>query len=298
MDHDSIVCFYHKVDLDGKCAGAIVNYFRENVTLVPFDYNDEIPWDIINSKTIVIMTDCSASREDMIRLNKESYMFIWIDHHSHKIEELKDLSFEGIRRDGTAACILTWEYFAPQNNILPKVVELLGRFDVWDLDDDVLSFQYGMRRFDCSPSNEIFWRDLLDDNSGNKANIIADEGMLLYNYIKQNNKTQVNGLGFIKEFRDYKVLLVNRGYINSLFFNDHPEKDNVDIYLAFSWNGKMWKISMYTPKDDVDVSKICFEFGGGGHKKASGLYAKKLPQEIHELIFGTGENNGNIHSNI
>ena len=39
-----------------------------------------------------------------------------------------------------------------------------------------------------------------------------------------------------------------------------------------------WNLSFYTAREDVDVSKIAAEFGGGGHKKASGASGlKELP---------------------
>jgi len=42
---------------------------------------------------------------------------------------------------------------------------------------------------------------------------------------------------------------------------------------------------MYTMKDDIDVSKICYKFGGGGHKKAAGFTCDNLPVEISKALF-------------
>jgi nanoRNase/pAp phosphatase (c-di-AMP/oligoRNAs hydrolase) len=40
----------------------------------------------------------------------------------------------------------------------------------------------------------------------------------------------------------------------------------------------LWNITFYTYKQDVDVSKIAAEFGGGGHAKAAGASSlKELP---------------------
>ena len=39
-----------------------------------------------------------------------------------------------------------------------------------------------------------------------------------------------------------------------------------------------WNLTFYTYKNDVDVSKIAAEFGGGGHAKAAGASSlEKLP---------------------
>ena len=278
-----VICFYHGADLDGKCSGAIVKNVFPDAKLIPCDYGYKIDWSLINKDTVVIMTDFSFPKDDMIRLKKESKQFIWIDHHISKINELKDIEFDGLRVDGTAACILTWKYFNKQN--IPYSVELLGRYDVWDLvDEDVLRFQYGIRQYDCNPINIEFWGFVFFDVMF-VDNVLKD-GKLLCNYIIADNKLRVNGLGFLTKFRSYTILAANISYVSSLFFEDHPEVNNVDILMPFSWNGKSWKISMYTKLDEVDVSKICYEFGGGGHKKAAGFTTKELPEEFQKIIFG------------
>ena len=47
--------------------------------------------------------------------------------------------------------------------------------------------------------------------------------------------------------------------------------------IVFVYNGDKWKVSLYTKKDDIDVSIIAQKYGGGGHKKASGFRCDKLP---------------------
>jgi len=279
---ENILCFYHSADLDGKCSGAIVKYIYPDAKLVPFNYDKKIDWSLINKDSIVYMVDISASKEDMLELKRITKKFIWIDHHISKINELEGIEFDGLRKDGTAACILTWEYL--RNTNVPHSVKYLGRYDVWDLNTDVLVFQYGMRQYDCDPNKQEFWESVFTDMGF--VDSILQDGQILYDYIKTDNRVVSNSVCFITKFREYKVLAVNRSHISSLFFEEHPEVNDVDIMIPFSWDGKSWKLSMYTEKDDVDVSKICQEFGGGGHKKAAGMFVEKLPKEIKEALFG------------
>ena len=48
---------------------------------------------------------------------------------------------------------------------------------------------------------------------------------------------------------------------------------------AFSWFKKYWSVSLYTDKD-IDVSKVCAQFGGSGHKKAAGFTTARPIFEI------------------
>jgi len=277
---NKIVCFYHKADMDGKCSGAIIKYIYSNVKLIPFNYGYDIDWSLIDKDTLVIMTDISVPKEDMLRLKKESGQFIWIDHHISKINELKDIKFDGLQVNGIAACVLTWNFFMNDNN-QPIAVRLLGDYDVWNLNQKVLHMQYGIRQYDCDPENRIFWKDVFENNLTKE---IIEKGKIIYKYITKTYKQEINSIGFITELCEYKVLAANKSHVSSLFFEDHPEVNNVDILMTFSWNGKSWKVSMYTEKDNIDVSKICYKFGGGGHKKAAGFTCDYLPVVIADAL--------------
>jgi oligoribonuclease NrnB/cAMP/cGMP phosphodiesterase (DHH superfamily) len=153
----------------------------------------------------------------------------------------------------------------------------------------VLAFQYGMRQYNCEPDNFDFWCRVFEDSSFVRK--IGNEGQIISYYVGAQNSLE-NRNCFLTKFRNYSVLAANKSHSSSLFFETHPEYNNVDILMAFSWNGKSWKFSLYTLKENIDVSKICQEFGGGGHKKAAGMFLEKLPNEISETIFG----NHNINS--
>ena len=45
-----------------------------------------------------------------------------------------------------------------------------------------------------------------------------------------------------------------------------------------------WYVSLYTSKEDVDVSKVALSFGGGGHKGAAGFKCDTLPFLAEERI--------------
>ena len=59
----------------------------------------------------------------------------------------------------------------------------------------------------------------------------------------------------------------------------NPEK--YDAMLTFGYRKGQWTVSLYSDRDDVDVSVIAKNRGGGGHKGASGFQCKELPFELN-----------------
>jgi nanoRNase/pAp phosphatase (c-di-AMP/oligoRNAs hydrolase) len=46
--------------------------------------------------------------------------------------------------------------------------------------------------------------------------------------------------------------------------------------LSYFFDGKKWQFSMYNDDGDTDVSVICKQFGGGGHKGAAGFVSDDI----------------------
>ena len=270
------ICFYHSADLDGKASAAIVKYFIPNTELIPFDYNQEFPWDKIDSRIFVYMVDISLPTNDMYKLNKRCRL-IYIDHHISKLKELDLTKFKGKQEDGKAACVLTWEYFS--TNPVPLGIMLLGSYDVWNLYDDVLEYQYGARSLNLEPNDSYMWKTLIFDNDSIIPLITSGTDVL--NYIKQTHKYIINKFGFKTNISNYTALALNTVESGSLIFESHPDYKNVDIFIVFGWSGESWKVSLYTIKDDIDVSKIAVQWSGGGHKSAAGFICNTLPFDIN-----------------
>jgi nanoRNase/pAp phosphatase (c-di-AMP/oligoRNAs hydrolase) len=43
---------------------------------------------------------------------------------------------------------------------------------------------------------------------------------------------------------------------------------------------KLWNVSLYSTKPEIDCGEIAKSFGGGGHKGAAGFQGKELPFKI------------------
>lgn len=279
-------CFYHSADLDGHCSGAIVKYFRPNCELIGINYGDDFPWDKIEENEIVFMVDYSLQPfDDMIRLNDVCNL-VWIDHHKSALEDAEKFDFKpyyGNCRDGIGACYLTWEYFRNQTDTkpllsfpeMPTFIKLLAEYDVWDHSDTrTLSFQYGMRfQKNTWPDNQVFWKSLFDVEDVQR--IIELGGVILEYEVSQNEKF-IGSFGFETVFQGLKCICANKGFTNSKLFESVWDREKYDAMLTFSWRKGKWTVSLYSDKENIDVSEIAKANGGGGHKGAAGFQTNNI----------------------
>lgn len=241
----------------------------------------------------------------------DSGNIFWIDHHASAIAS-HPTSIPGYRIDGVAACRLAWQWFsqegwhphravplptlaeygAPIKNEVgqvigrqnctvsePYAVRLAGEYDIWDHEPsnqmDIV-FQFGLRR---QPPGAIDWSLLLasDHTAPLYINRLLNDGLPIYDYQRDQDKSIVERLTFMVEFEGLKFLALNTARFNSLTFaaKDVPETGH-DALLGFYFvGGKGWSFSLYHARHrtDIDLSKIAAAYGGGGHRGACGFRA-------------------------
>jgi len=271
-------CFYHKSDLDGHCSGAIVKKKYPECEMIGVDYGDDIC--LLNGKTpfekheTIFIVDFSFDRKTMIELLDMKYDIYWIDHHKSAIEKLNGINVKGVREIGKAGCELTWEFLFPYE-MMPTAVELLGRYDVWDhKNPDVLPFQYGIRtRENTLPDSEIWEYYLLPNPGGVKELIIL--GKIILDYQTKQDQMYAQGMAFETMFEGHRAIAINKAFCNSKIFDMAYEPEKHDIMIAFSVKDGQWKYSLYSAKDEIDVSILAVKHGGGGHKGAAGFMSNR-----------------------
>lgn len=268
-------CFYHSADLDGHCSGAIIKQKYPDCEMIGIDYGDDFPWEVIKKDEIVYMVDFSLEPFcDMEKLN-DMCLLTWIDHHKTAIAEAQKRSFEAYKqkiRLSLAGCELTWEFCHP-DTMMPITVYLLGRYDVWDHGDPrVLPFQYGMGLFDTNPENIEFWEKHLN---GFYPEIMV-KGDDIIEYRSKEDKKYCENCAFEVEFEGLKFIVINRILTNSKIFDSFYDPNKHDGMMTFGYRNKQWKVSMYSDKEDIDLSLIAKKHGGGGHKGACGFQCDNI----------------------
>ncbi len=271
------ICFYHSADLDGKCSGAIVRAAIPNVELYGINYGDLFPWDKVQGRDVVMVDFSLQPFSDMVRLKSEAKSLVWIDHHKSALADAAECGFGCDGRQDTKAegCELAWDFYFGMGSRMPRSVQLLGRYDVWDhADPDVLPFQYGARMRDLLPDAEE-WGALLD--AGYPIDEVLAAGRVILAYEAQQNAAYVASRGYVTVFDGHRAIVCNRGLANSKLFDSiyDPEKHDLMITFCRLPTGR-WTFSLYSTK--LDCGSIARRYGGGGHPGAAGFQADQLPE--------------------
>lgn len=279
--------FYHSADLDGHCSGAVVKMKHPECEMIGINYGDVFPWDDIQDGETVYMVDFSLQpfNPNMVILNKKCDL-VWIDHHISAIDEFGKTmpkgNIRGFRKDGIGACQLTYEYLFAEK--APDAVRLLAEYDVWNhKDPKTLPFQFGMRLYDTFPNDPKtveWWKCLMGFGNLNPMDQIIGEGSVVLDYLANDNKKYAQACSFEIEWKGLFFIAINRMLTNSQMFDSVYDPLTHDAMLTFGFRKGKWTISMYSMKENVDVSVIAKEMGGGGHKGASGFQCKELPFEL------------------
>lgn len=312
------VCLFHSKDLDGHASGALVKMAYSETELVGIDYADGKNAEMLIREhnltdAEVWMVDFSLQPfSEMMKLLEGCKKLVWCDHHKHAIDELLNGEtreaqlaltytrerFETFIDSRFAGCELT--YKALESNPLigerniPRFVTLLGRYDVWDHQDpDTIPFQYGMREYvtnpcqlDWEPNAYLgqgnIWQELHTYDRELVVNIV-NKGQTILGYVAKDNKGLSESSWFLCHVGGLKCMAVNKLGGNSQVFDAVWNPEEYDAMLLFGFNGKMWRVSLYTSKD-IDVGAVCKKLGGGGHAKAAGFTRPDFPFETVGLM--------------
>ena len=163
-----MLCIYHIADHDGKGSAAVVRSVYPETEFLGLNHDMEIPYDEIRKHDKIVVCDIALPLEFMLELSRTKD-FVWIDHHASFINEYNEhlanggAEIKGLRRIGTAACCLTWEYFYPDKE-LPEGLKLLGLNDIFDLRDPrVRPFEYAVQSIGVNRPGDKIWDDLLNN---------------------------------------------------------------------------------------------------------------------------------------
>lgn len=283
-----MLCIYHIADHDGKGSAAIVKNRFPEAELLGLNHDMEIPYEEIEKHDKIVVCDFALPVKYMLELNKK-IDFTWIDHHISVIKEYDELMatgeyepIKGIRKVGTAALVLTWQYFYPEKE-LPEGIRLLGLNDIYDLRDRrVRPFEYAMQTNGINRPTDKVWSQLINNEVDIKSWV--EKGSAILSWVRHRNYRLVRGMAFESEYQGLKCICANMAQGQSEFFDSLDNIKNYDFMVIFFMNKKnSWNLTFYTAKDNVDVSKIAIQFGGGGHAKAAGASSlNELPEFLQQ----------------
>jgi oligoribonuclease NrnB/cAMP/cGMP phosphodiesterase (DHH superfamily) len=267
-----ILCLHHN-DSDGRACGAIVRRaLGKEVVLYEMDYGEMLPLDLVVVADHILIVDFSLPKAEMEQLAKY-HQFTWIDHHKSALDEMNGAAddWAGVRDISEAACVLTWQYFFPDQPI-PKAVKLIGDRDIWRwAEPETGAFNEGLHQNYTRPDNDDLWKPLLDDDPEILARMIELGGTLREARLRDIRRAAAR-YSFAATFEGYRTLVINlrgsgdlgaqirtMGYQMGYCYVDKVNEGQLMTY-----------VSLYS--DEVDVSQIAQKFGGGGHEGAAGFH--------------------------
>jgi oligoribonuclease NrnB/cAMP/cGMP phosphodiesterase (DHH superfamily) len=124
---------------------------------------------------------------------------------------------------------------------------------------------------------------------------IIQEGKAIIRYVSKENRKYVEASAFPLFFSGLRCIAVNKLFANSQLFNAVWNEYRYDAMLTFGYRGNKWVVSLYTTRDDVDVSEVAMAYGGGGHKKAAGFTCEQLPWGLCSLLMDRQKKYTNLH---
>ena len=315
----AIVSYSHANDLDGKMSSAIVRKYCLDRN-IPFyllfgDYNTYNIEEVLKASKI-IEDDRNTSRSETLLIftdffptpNTEAFNLLHshgfvngsnmmiIDHHDTLIKTLQTVTWLPYCFVGTAGCELTWNTLFP-NRPTPIAVQLLGRYDVFDKQHQVFSwnticeFQWACRQWSKETPNNLL--ELLEESTAaqNGSDDTVNNGRvpLLYKTLAE-GKTL-----FAKQKKDWKelgkkafrvtyncmqTLCLNSATSNGMMFDSvRTPEDELMIVFSIAQDKQTQKLrynlSLYAGNDTVHAGEIARAIGnnGGGHKGVGGSQA-------------------------
>lgn len=290
------VIIYHD-DNDGRCAAAItLKHIKQTVEtagviFIPATYGDtQMIVDGVSQDSIVYVVDFSFSEEQFNQLAAKTQMLVWIDHHKSAIDKLKDTGLSklpGIRSIEKAACVHTWDYLFP-NDDMPMAVKFIGDRDAWQwvYGEQTAEFHYGLGLHDTDPRAGI-WNLLLHESSGTAVGKLKSDGRLGLKFMEQRFSDLRGAVMFDTEIDGHSVRAMNIAIAGSAAFGAHgwatgALPSDVEICCQYYHNGKVFTVSLYSKKGTVDVSELAKKRGGGGHAHASGFTSVDLPDFLRK----------------
>lgn len=237
----------------------------------------------------VFILDISLNKDYFLSLyefyrHKYDYFqddIIFIDHHKTPDKELISIikekyntNINGLLNYNNAACENVYLYFFQDRQDIPEWLKLLSEFDCWNKYDEnrwenkVLPYQYYMKSIINSPQDAINYLNTHFDNiscyNNKDLDIQIENGLLLLNQQKNIYKHELSQGYILKNIADLSsnsfltAYIINTQSRSSLLFEGlkKSELNKIDIFIAYHFNGKLFRFSCYTLSDKIDCSKL------------------------------------------
>jgi len=282
--------FFHAPCQDGlACAWVASKYAKENnlnYEFVGISNNSKgFETDITNKN--IIFFDYAPSDEQIQLLNQKAQQFFIVDHHKTNEDRLRVLHTNNvIFKMDKSGVGLAWEYFYLKESPMPLFLEMIQDRDLWTWKiHNSRPFCDGFFNYTCltntlEESFQLF-------NSVYRDPAKFDEILSIGTILEKRKQKKIESI--VKKvstktyiYKGNKVCIVNCEHeLASDLGNTILKTYDYDFTVCWKYDHLEEEYWLSLRADGkVDVSEICKEFGGGGHKNASGCSTKIHPSVL------------------
>ena len=232
---------------------------------------DEIP--DVTGKNVLMVDFAYPDIGIMNRLNEKANSMLLLDHHKSAKEKLEgkidcDHVFDMVRSGARMA----WDFFHPDKSVSILVRYIEDR-DIWNwIMPNAREYLAALDSYDQTFEN-FDWINAL---AGDKLVSFIDEGRAILRYhnilVKKSIRAAVPGDLITPDGEKHPCFAVNA--VSNSIVSDIGNRLAHDGFFGFMWGYSHRDNSHFASLrsvGDVDVSTIAAQFGGGGHKNASGM---------------------------
>lgn len=291
-----VVCFHYPCQ-DGLGSAWVAYKFatENNLTYqyVPMSHSKTSEFDFKDKN--VAFFDYAPTDELIVELEKSAKDYYILDHHVTNEQRLKDCSkcIFDMNRSGAG---LAWDYYYP-NTEMPKFLQMIQDRDLWKFTiPETKAFSNGLYTYTSMTKSIDESFKLFDELYVNPSKY--EEIMKIGEILENKKQNRISGLANYVSKKTYsynnlKVAIVNCDHELASDLGNHLVS-NYDYDFAVCWRYDHLKEEYWLSlrsNGDMDVSQICKEYGGGGHKNASGCSTKIHPSVLFNNIKNTNEEN-------
>lgn len=262
----SDLCIYHGNCADGFSAAWVVRRALGEIEFHPGVYQDSPP-DVVGKR--VVLVDFSYKRPVMEKMLAEAESVLVLDHHKTAEEDLRGLP--GVMFDlNKSGATLAWDFYFPAEPPPPLLRHIEDR-DLWRF---VLP---GTREIQASVFSYPYEFDVWDRLMAADPAKLAEDGIAIERKHHKDVAELVAALRYRMRIGGYDVPVANLPY--TLTSDAGHLMAQGEPFAACYWDTPEGRVfSLRSTKAGLDVSEIAKEYGGGGHRNASGF---RLPHGVN-----------------
>lgn len=256
------ICIYHGNCADGFGAAWTVRKALGEIEFYGASYQEPPP-DVTGKD--VVMVDFSYKRQVLLEMAEKAKSILILDHHKTAAEDLIDLPANVIAKFdmNRSGAMLTWDHFFPDEAPPPLLLHIEDR-DLWrfalqstrQIQASVFSYPYNFQVWDTLMAAET--ATLATEGEAIERKHFKDIRELL----GVTTREMIIG--------GFRVPAANLPYTMSSDAGHEMAKGRP--FAACYWDTPSGRVfSLRSNNDGVDVSEVAKQYGGGGHRNASGF---------------------------